>query len=294
MEHPSVLEVAEFLEEEGFEHTTVDADPSGLISADAIAAAIRPDTILCSVLWAHNEIGTIQPIVDIARVCRERNVLFHTDATQAVGRIPVDASDMDLLSFSSHKMYGPKGVGALLVRRRQPRVRLRPILVGGGQQGGYRSGTLPVPLIVGLGEACALANTEMEEESARILALREHLHSRLYEQLDDLLLNGHPERRLPGNLNVSFLGVEAQAILLELPGIALSAGSACHAEGGEPSPAILALGRSQEEAHASLRFGLGRGTSLEEVDQVADAVIEVVQRIRRESPVQRGSAGEVS
>lgn len=295
-EHPSVLEALAVLEREGFAVTRLDPDQNGLIHPDAVAQALREDTVLCSVLWAHNEIGTIQPIVEIARRCRERGVWVHSDATQAVGRIPVDAENVDLLSFSGHKMYGPKGIGGLLVRRKHPRVRLAPMLVGGGQQFGYRSGTLPVPLIVGLGEAFRLAGEEMPEESERILALRHELY-RLFEQrLEGVLLNGDPERRLPGNLNLSFLGVEAQAVLLELPGIALSAGSACHAGEGEPSPAILSLGRSAEEAHASLRFGLGRSTTQAEIRRVADAVSGVVERLRSESPIhvsnQRDSAGE--
>lgn len=285
LEHPSILDTARAMEAEGAALTVLEPGEDGLLRPEELRDALRDDTVVCSLHWAHNEIGCIQPVAELAEICRERGVRFHSDATQAVGRIPVDASLSDLLSFSAHKMYGPKGIGALVVRRRTPRIRLRPLFYGGGHQLGYRSGTLPVALIVGIGEACRLAETELTEESARIAGLRDRLHGRLAASLDGLLLNGGLDERLPGNLNLSFLGVEGQALLLELPGIALSVGSACHAEDNEASPALLALGRSAEEAHAAIRFGIGRHNTTEEIDTVADAVIAAVTRLRERTPV---------
>jgi cysteine desulfurase len=293
IEHPSVLQAAAELIRRGTEVSIVEVEPDGRVDPTKVAAALRPDTVLCSVMWANNEVGTIQPMCEIAESCRARGVLLHSDATQAIGRIPVDArrGGVDLLSLSAHKFYGPKGIGALVVRRRRPRVRLSPVLWGGGQQEGLRPGTLPVPLIVGLGEACALARELLPDEAPRLLALRERLHGHFAQALDGVLLNGHPEERLPGNLSLSFLGVEAQAILLELPGIGLSVGSACSAEANEPSEVLLAIGRRAEEAHATLRFGLGRSNTEAEVDEVAAAVIEAVQRLRRRSPVHHATDG---
>jgi cysteine desulfurase len=285
LEHPSVLDTAHALAAEGFELSVVPPRPNGIVDPTDLQAAMRADTLLCSVHWAHNEIGVVQPIEEIGRLCRARNVRFHSDATQAVGRIPVDAAQADLLSFSAHKMYGPKGIGALVVRRVSPRLRLQPLFHGGGHQDGHRPGTLPVALIVGYGKACELAGELGAEESSRILRLRERLQGRLRAALDGILLNGDAQRRLPGNLNLSFLGVEAQALLLQLPGIALSVGSACHAEDGLPSPALLALGRSPEEAHAAIRFGIGRETTDDAIDAVADAVIDVVRKMREQTPV---------
>jgi cysteine desulfurase len=248
---------------------------------------VRDDTVVCSVMWANNEIGTIQPVAEIARGCRQRGVLFHSDATQAVGRIPLGeaARDVDLLAASAHKFNGPKGVGLLRVSRRRPRVRIEPSLFGGGQQERLRPGTLPAPLIVGLGEACAIAEAEMGQEASRRAALRDRLQARLTTELEGALVNGDEERRLPGNLNMSFFGVEAQAVILELREIGVSVGSACSAGQEDPSHVLLAIGRSPEEAHGSLRFGLGRFTEPDEVEEAATRLIEVVRRLREHTPV---------
>jgi cysteine desulfurase len=294
LEHPSVLQTAHALAAEGFELSVVPPRQGGIVDPADLQAAFRDDTLMCSVHWAHNEIGCVQPIEAIGRLCRARNIRFHSDATQAVGRIPVDARHADLLSFSAHKMYGPKGIGALVVRRVSPRIRLRPLFHGGGQQHGHRSGTLPVSLVVGFGAACRLASELQREEGVRILRLRERLHERLRAGLDGVLLNGEAERRLPGNLNLSFLGVEAQALLLQLPGVALSVGSACHTDDGLPSPALLALGRSPEEAHAAIRFGIGRENTEAEIDGVADAVIAVVRKMREQTPVHAANRARYS
>ena len=279
IEHPSVLACARQAEAEGASLSRVEPDGDGILHADAVAAELRDDTALCSVGWAHNEIGVVQPIAEISARCRERGVLLHSDATQALGRIPVDSGLVDLLSFSGHKMYGPKGIGALYVRRR-PRVRLDPLWPGGGQQDGLRPGTLPTALIVGLGEAAACVARDREADAGRLTQLADRLRSALFGALDDLLVNGAESPRLPGSLNVSFLGVEAQAILLELPGLALSSGSACSAESAEPSPTLLAIGRSADEAHCSLRFGLGRFTTEAEIDEASAAIVDTVRRLR--------------
>jgi cysteine desulfurase len=287
IEHPSVLEVAAQLQEQGCEVTYVPADRSGVVDSAAVTAALRADTVLCSVMWANNEIGTLQPVEAIAAACRERGVLFHTDAVQAAGKVPIAAAarELDLISISGHKMCGPKGIGALSVRRRRPKVHLAPRTFGGGQQRGLRAGTLPVPLIVGLGEACTLCARELDAEAARVGGLRDRLWSQLSVSLDGVRLNGDLKRRLPGNLNVSFAGVEAEALLLELKWIALSSGSACASAEHKPSHVLLAIGLSAEEAHSSMRFGLGRFTTAQEVERVADAVVQTVTRMRETSPL---------
>lgn len=287
VEHPAVLETVRRLEQRGFESTIVEVDRRGLVDPGAVAAALREDTILCSVMWANNEIGTLQPMAEIAAICHERDVLVHSDACQAVGRVPVDLgeSGVDLLTLSGHKMYAPKGIGALVIRRQRPRVRLEPQLVGGGQQHGLRSGTLPVPLIVGLGEACRIAGEEREQEAARLRGLRDRLLEHFRRELGGVEVNGDLERRLPGNLNLSFAGVEAEAVLLELPGLGLSVGSACSASHSEASHVLRAIGLADERAHATLRFGLGRSNTEAEIDEAADAVIGVVRRLREQSPV---------
>ena len=288
-EHPAVLETLALLESRGFEVTRVPVDGRGLVDPEAIERALRDDTIVCSIMWANNEVGTVQPMAEIAEVCHGRGALVHSDACQAVGRIPVDleATGVDLLTLSGHKMYGPKGIAALVIRRQRPRVRLQPQLVGGGQQHGLRSGTLPVPLIVGLGEAAALAEAEMETEAARLRALRDRLLARLEADLAPVRVNGDRDRRLPGNLNVSFIGVEAETVLLRLPGLGLSVGSACSASHSEPSHVLKALGVSDEHAHATLRFGLGRGTTESELDEATDAIVETVRQLREQSPTHR-------
>lgn len=288
-EHPAVLETVRLLERRGFTSTTVEVGTDGVVEPRAIAAALRDDTVLCSVMAANNEVGTVQPLAEIAALCQERGVVLHSDACQAVGRVPVDmaASGVDLLTLSAHKMYGPKGIGALVIRRQRPRVSLEPQLVGGGQQDGLRSGTLPVPLIVGFGEACELASALLVDEAERLLALRTRLLSHFTAALDDVAVNGDLERRLPGNLSVSFAGVEAEAILLALPGLGLSVGSACSASHAEPSHVLRALGLRDEAIHATLRFGLGRTNTEREIDEAAAAVIGVVRHLRETSPVHR-------
>ena len=288
-EHPAVLETLARLELRSFEVTQVPVDGRGLVDPTAVERAIRRDTILCSVMWANNEIGTVQPMAEIAKVCHAHDVILHSDACQAVGRIPVDLEEtgVDLLSLSGHKMYGPKGIAALVIRRQRPRVRLQPQLVGGGQQHGLRSGTLPVPLIVGLGEACDLARELMPDEAVRMRTLRDHLLARLEAEAQPVVVNGDLDHRLPGNLNVSFVGVEAETILLRLPGLGLSVGSACSASHSAPSHVLKAVGLSDELAHATLRFGLGRTTTQEEIDEAATAVIEVVRQLREQSPTHR-------
>lgn len=292
-EHPAVLETLARLAPRGIEVTRVPVGAAGVVDPADVAKALREDTFLCSIMAANNEVGTIQPLAEIAAVCHERGVLLHSDACQAVGRIPVDLGDqgIDLLTISGHKMYGPKGIGALVVRRQRPRVRLQPQLVGGGQQGGLRSGTLPVPLIVGLGKAAALAEAEMTAEAARLAALRDRLLERFETALAPVRLNGDRIRRLPGNLNMSFMGVEAETILLRLPGLGLSVGSACSASHSAPSHVLKALGASDEQAHATLRFGLGRTTTEDEIEEAAEAVIATVRQLRESSPTHRAVQG---
>src|SRR5262249_6562490 len=260
-----------------------------------VAQAIAERTILVSIMAANNEIGTLQPIEQIGQVCKERQVLFHTDASQAAGKMPLDveALHVDLLSLSAHKMYGPKGVGALYVRRRNPHVRLEPLFDGGGHERGMRSGTLPVPLIVGFGVACRLAAEEMAGESKRLLALRERLRAGLVEAVEECTLNGHPEERLPGNLNMSFAHVRGEALLMALKDVAVSSGSACTSASVEPSYVLRALGVPDELAHASIRFGIGRFNTQEEVDFTIKEVTEQVHRLRSVSPSYQMAAGRV-
>jgi cysteine desulfurase len=284
-EHPAVLDTARALAREGFSVTELPVDSAGFVDPEAVARAIHERTILVSVLWANNEIGVLQPIDAIASVCRQRGVLFHSDAAQAVGKVPVDveASGVDLLSWTAHKLYGPKGIGALRVRSGRPRVRLAPLLHGGGHENGLRSGTLPVPLIVGFAKAVELAIAERAAEADRLIALRAQLLGRLHAGLDGVQINGDLERRLPGNLNLRFAGIDADALLAALPEIALSTGSACSSARPEPSPVLRALGLSDAEVRASVRIGLGRGTTSEHMDAAADRIIAAVrlQRAQR-------------
>ncbi len=281
-EHKAVLDPLKRLAREGWKVTFVPCDPTGLVTLDAVAAALTDRTVLVSVMAANNEVGTINPVSAIGRLCHERGILFHTDATQAVGKIPVDvrADGIDLLSLSAHKIYGPKGIGGLYVRRRDPQVRLQPLFDGGGHERGFRSGTLAVPLIVGLGEACRIASEEMADDEARIFELRERLHRGLVERLDGLKLNGNPTERLAGNLNLSFEGVDGEALMLAMRDVAVSSGSACSAANPEPSHVLAAMGLDEDMARASLRFGLGRFTTAEEVDFAVDAVASAVARLR--------------
>lgn len=285
-EHHAVLDTARRLEQQGVRVTYLPVDARGQVEPEQVAQAIRDDTVLVSLMAANNEIGTIHPLSAIGAVCKARGVLFHTDAAQAVGKIPLNVEDMgiDLLSLSGHKMYGPKGIGALYVRRRQPTVRLEPLLDGGGHERGLRPGTLNVPGIVGLGWACEIAGREREAEAARLIRLRERLHQGLEQALEGVQLNGHPSERLPGNLNLSFAWVRGEALLMGLRGVAVSAGSACTSANPEPSYVLRALGVEDELAQASLRFGLGRFNTLEEVETVLTEVTRVVRGLRSLSP----------
>ncbi len=284
-EHKAVLDPMKRLARAGWDVTIVASDEHGLVSAEAIEAELTDRTVLVSVMAANNEVGTINPIGAIGRICHERGILFHTDASQAVGKIPLDvqADAVDLLSLSAHKIYGPKGVGALYVRRRDPQVRLTPLFDGGGHERGFRSGTVAVPLVVGLGEAAALATRERSEESARVGALRERLHQGIARRVPALKLNGHPTLRLPGNLNLSFTYVDGEALMMAMRDVAVSSGSACTSSDPEPSHVLTAMGLDEDMARASLRFGLGRFTTAEEIDFTIDAVATAVEHLRASS-----------
>jgi cysteine desulfurase len=300
-EHKAILDTCKALERKGLATVTyLPVDRYGMVDPDDVARAITDRTVLVSIMYANNEVGTINPVGEIGRIARERGVLFHTDATQGVGKLPLDVEAMhiDLLSLSAHKMYGPKGVGALYVRAKNPRVRLTPLVDGGGHERGMRSGTLNVPGIVGLGRACALCRDGMADEAQRLLRLRERLKDHLFSELDDIYLNGHPVHRLPGNLNVSFAYVEGESLLMGLngstspiavgqspPAIAVSSGSACTSATLEPSYVLKALGVGDDLAHTSIRFGLGRFNTEEEVDYVAERVVHEVRRLRDLSPL---------
>jgi len=287
IEHKAILDSCKYMESEGFEVTYLDVDETGMITAEQVKEAIREDTILVSLMAVNNEIGTILPLKVISAVCGEKDVLFHSDATQAAGKTEIDFDGwgMHLLSLSAHKIYGPKGVGALIVRRRKPRVRVEPLIHGGGHERGMRSGTLNVSGIVGLGKAAELCRTEMKEENDRIIALRDDLHKKIMAELDYVELNGHPTNRHPGNLNISFAYVEGESMMMGLNDVAVSSGSACTSASLQPSYVLKALGVGEELAHSSIRFGLGRFTTQEEVDYVADKVITVVKRLRELSPL---------
>ena len=288
IEQRAGLDVAKRLERQGSEVTYVPVQPDGLIDVEQIGKAITDKTVLVSVMFANNEIGTIQDIAAIGKLCKAKGILFHTDATQAVGKIPVnvEAMGIDLLSCTAHLMYGPKGIGALYVRRKGPRVRIAPIIDGGGHERGMRSGTLPVPLIVGLGKAAEIAREVMPEESVRLARLRDKLQDAVLSNVDEAFLNGNVERRLPHNLNISFAYVEGESVLMGLnKECALSSGSACTSSTLEPSYVIAALGASAELAHSSIRFSLHRFNTEEEVDWVGRRTIEVIKRLREMSPL---------
>jgi len=290
-EHKAILDTGKKLEKQGFRVTYLPVQDDGLISLEELERAIVPDgpgkTILISIMFANNEIGVVQPIAEIGKLCHERGILFHTDAVQAVGHIPVDvqAMNIDLMSLSGHKLYGPKGVGALYVRRRNPRVQITEQINGGGHERGMRSGTLNVPGIVGLGAAAEIAGEEMSAEITRLTGLRNYLRGRLEAALDYVHVNGNMEHHLPGNLNMSFLYVEGESLLMGINDIAVSSGSACTSATLEPSYVLKALGLGDDVAHSSIRFGLGRFNTKAEVDYVANKVIDVVKKLRELSPL---------
>jgi len=286
-EHKAVLDPCKRLSEAGFDVTWLMPDEFGRVSPEQVAGAITDQTILISIMAANNEVGSINPIAAIGRIARARGVFFHTDATQAVGKIPINVDEMciDLLSMSAHKIYGPKGVGGLYVRRRNPRVRLRCQMDGGGHERGMRSGTLNVPGIVGLGEACSIAAVEMSDEAARLTALRDRLHKGISADLEFVTLNGHSAERLAGTLNLSFAYVEGEALMMKMKDIAVSSGSACTSASLEPSYVLRSMGVSDELAHSSIRFSLGRGTTIEEVDYAIAQVIKAVTGLRELSPL---------
>ncbi len=287
-EHRAVLDTAKALEsKKGLKVTYLPVDKYGMVSPDDVRNAITDKTILISIMMANNEIGTINPIKEIGKIAKEKGVLFHCDATQGVGKIPVDVQEMgiDLMSFSAHKIYGPKGVGALYVRKKAPRVRIAPIIDGGGHERGMRSGTLPVPLIVGFGKACELCEQEMPTESVKLAAMRDRLQEGIMKGLDEAYLNGHPTQRLPHNLNISFAYVEGESLLMGVKEIALSSGSACTSATLEPSYVLRALGVGSDLAHSSIRFGLGRFNTDEEIDYTIKRIIEIVTKLREMSPL---------
>ncbi|MBI4876629.1 MAG: IscS subfamily cysteine desulfurase [Acidobacteria bacterium] len=286
-EHKAILDTSKRLEQQGVRTTYLPVNQDGRIDLDLLRDSITEKTILVSVMYANNEIGVIQPVAEIGRICRERGVLFHSDAVQAIGKVPVNviADNLDLASISGHKLYGPKGVGALYVRRKNPRVQLTAQMDGGGHERGMRSGTLNVPGIVGLGEACAIAAREMPAEAVRIGALRDKLMHKLQSELDQTFVNGSLEHRLPGNLNISFAYVEGESLLMGINDVAVSSGSACTSATLEPSYVLKALGAGDELAHSSIRFGLGRFNTAEEVDYVGNKVVEVVRKLRELSPL---------
>ena len=286
-EHKAVLDSCKVLQKHGFDVTYLPVRSDGLIDVQQLKEALTDRTILISLMAANNEIGTINPVKEIGQLAEEKNILFHTDATQGVGKIPLNVETMgiDLLSLTAHKMYGPKGVGALYVRSTKPRVKLTPLIDGGGHERGMRSGTLNVPGIVGLGKACEIAQREMSAEGERLIALRERLKDGIVAELDEVYLNGHAVERLAGNLNMSFADIEGESLLMGLKEIAVSTGSACTSASLEPSYVLKAIGLADELAYSAIRFGLGRFNTEEEIDFTIHRVVEEVRRLREISPV---------
>jgi cysteine desulfurase len=286
-EHKAVLDTCKRLEKEGARVTYLPVQQNGLIDLDQLRDAITDKTILISIMYANNEIGVVQPIKEIGKIAKEKGILFHSDAVQAVGKIPVSvlADGVDVLSLTAHKLYGPKGVGALYVRRRNPRVQITAQMDGGGHERGMRSGTLNVPGIVGLGAACQICKDEMPEESKRLSFLRDRLKDKLMSELDEVYINGTMEHRLPHNLNISFAYVEGESLLMGINDIAVSSGSACTSATLEPSYVLKALGAGDDLAHSSIRFGIGRFNTQEEIDYVGNKVIDIVKKLRDLSPL---------
>ncbi len=287
IEHKAIIDSAKRLETWGFDVTYITPREDGMTTAKMVEEAMTDETILVSIMTANNEIGVINPIREIGELCRSKKILFHTDGTQGFGKIPLDVNDdfIDLMSISAHKIYGPKGVGALYVRRRKPRVRLAAIIDGGGHERGMRSGTLNVSGVVGFGKAAELCQEEMKEEGIRLTNMRDKFKATLMESLEEVYLNGHETLRIPGNLNVSFPYVEGESLIMGLKDVAVSSGSACTSASLEPSYVLKAMGRGDELAHSSIRFGLGRFTTQDEVDFVAEKTVEVVNRMRDMSPL---------
>ncbi|GJQ27757.1 MAG: cysteine desulfurase IscS [Phycisphaerae bacterium] len=287
IEHKAVIDPAKYLEQNGFQVTFLEVDKHGMVHPEQVREAMTDKTILVSIMHGNNEIGTINPIREIGRLCKEKGVLFHTDACQTFAKLPIDVEDwgIDLLSCSGHKIYGPKGVGALYVRRKKPRVRCEPVIHGGGHERGMRSGTLNVPGIVGMGKAAELCVQNQEEEIKRISALRDRMKDGLFSRLDEIFLNGHPTQRIPNNLNVSFLYVEGESLMMGFHEIAVSSGSACTSASLEPSYVLKAIGRGDDLAHSSIRFSLGRFTTEEEVDYTVERVCATVEKLREMSPL---------
>jgi cysteine desulfurase len=285
-EHKCVLDTCRHLEQQGFEVTYLPVQKDGLIDLEVLRAAVTDKTVLVSIMAVNNEIGVIQPLAEIGKICREKGAFFHTDAAQAAGKIPLDveALGVDLLSISGHKIYGPKGIGALYVRRK-PRVRLVPLIVGGGQERGFRSGTLPTPLCVGLGEAAEICMKEMDAEAARLKKLQDRMLKGLQAKLTDIIVNGDLDKRIPGNLNISFAYVEGESLMMGIKNLAVSSGSACTSASLEPSYVLRALGVEEEMAHTSLRIGLGRFTTEHEVDTAVDELVHHVNKLRAMSPL---------
>jgi cysteine desulfurase len=285
-EHKCVLDTCRHLEQQGFEVTYLPVQKNGLIDLDALRAAITDKTVVVSIMAVNNEIGVIQPLTEIGKICREKKTFFHTDAAQAAGKIPLDveAMNIDLMSISGHKIYGPKGIGALYVRRK-PRVRLVPLIVGGGQERGFRSGTLPTPLCVGIGEAAEIAMKEMDAESKRLTKLQARMLKGLNDKLTDIHVNGDLEHRIPGNLNIGFAFVEGESLMMGIKGLSVSSGSACTSASLEPSYVLRALGVEEDMAHTSLRIGLGRFTTEQEVDTAVDELVHHVNKLRAMSPL---------
>jgi cysteine desulfurase len=286
-EHKAVLDTCKRLEKYGYRVTYMPVQKNGLIDLEELKNAMTDKTILVTIMAANNEIGVLQPWREIGKLCRERGILFHTDAVQAVGKVPIDVNkdNIDLMSITAHKIYGPKGVGALYVRRKNPRVQISALIDGGGHERGMRSGTLNVPSIVGLGKACAIATEEMAQEATHLAGLRDRLKDSIMSRLDETYINGTMEHRLPGNLNISFAYVEGESLLMGINDIAVSSGSACTSATLEPSYVLKALGTGDDLAHSSIRFGIGRFNTEAEVDYVADRVVETVTRLRELSPL---------
>ena len=287
IEHKAVIDPCKFLETQAYEVTWLEPDPTGRVSVEQVKQAMRDDTILVSLMFANNEVGTIHPIPEIGALCKQRDIIFHTDATQAFGKISIDVEAMgiDLLSMSGHKIYGPKGVGALYVRRKKPRVRLQPLIHGGGHERGMRSGTLNVPGIVGCGAAAEVAMNDMPTESVRVTGLRDRLWAGLSEHLTEISRNGNPQYCLPNTLNVSFLYVEGESLMMGFSDIAVSSGSACTSASLEPSYVLKGLGLGDDLAHSSIRFSLGRFTTEEEIDYTIKEVVKAVNHLRNMSPL---------